>query len=109
MEYDKWIPGEGINLSGENPYESFTNVAGLKEYTGTYDFLDNTKLELEIDERERSIIAVYQGRRYPVFYLGKDRFKLLEGQEIVFIRDEKQKLTGFMATGRKEGFIKKID
>jgi len=108
MEYDKWIPGEGLNLSGENPYEKFTNVAHLKEYAGTYDFPDKTNVELKIDDNQRSVIAVYQGSIFPVFYLGKDRFNI-EGQEVVFKRDKKQKLTGFLTTDEKEIFFRKMD
>lgn len=109
MEYDKWIPGEGLNLSEERPYEKYTNVSRLKEYTGTYDFIDNSKVELKINDREKSIIVIHKDRSYPLFYLENDIFKVPQGQEVVFERNENSKVTGFRVMGEGESFFRKLD
>ncbi|WP_298311779.1 DJ-1/PfpI family protein [uncultured Aquimarina sp.] len=108
MEYDKWTPGEGINLSLDNPYDGFTNIPNLENYTGTYEYLDNTEVILKINSREKSLYAVVYKRNYPLFYLKKDKFINLNGDEITFIKDDNNRVIGFRSSRNYDTLYKKL-
>ena len=95
MEYDKWVPGEGLILARENPYENMTAVASLEDYTGTYEFRDKTEIQIKVNEREKSLEAIVAGRSYPLFYLKKDVFTDVSDQQVTFERDKSNKITGY--------------
>ena len=74
MEYDKWIPGEGLILSDDNPYTNFIGNDKFDVYVGVYEFVENTKIELKIYDKEKSLYAIVNGRNYPLFYTKTDHF-----------------------------------
>ena len=107
MEYDKWVPGEGMILTEENPYTIIKEVGQLSDYVGAYKFINNSMLELKIDEREQSLVAQIGDRSYPVFYEGKDRFRDVQDNLVIFHRNEKGEVTAFSIEGESEELFSK--
>lgn len=95
IEYDKWDPSLGLNLSDHDPYEGMLDVAVFVEYLGEYVASGEEAISLVIDEHEQSLSAITNDQRQPFLYLGKDRFETTEGITISFMRDEEQQLSGF--------------
>lgn len=95
IEYDKWDPTLGLNLSDHDPYEGMLDVGFFVEYLGEYVTSDGRAISLIIDEHEQSLSAILNDQRQPFLYLNRDQFETTEGVAITFIRDEDQNLTGF--------------
>ncbi|MDY8137314.1 DJ-1/PfpI family protein [Aquimarina sp. 2201CG5-10] len=108
MEYDKWIPGEGLILTKDNPYHKYTTISNLKEYTGTYEYLEGAKVELKFNSREKSLYAILEKRSYPVFYLEKDKFTNLSKDEITFIKDKSNTIIGYTSSKHPGKVFKKL-
>lgn len=108
IEYDKWTPGEGIQLSGVDPYHYFKSVNNLDEYVGSYEFKNNQKLEIKLNEREHGIYAHLNGQNYPLFYLSKDNFKDINGYKVVFKRDSTNSISGYNHSEQDTSFYKKL-
>ena len=107
MEYDKWVPGEGLILSKDNPYVDLPKSEDFDDYLGVYEFLDGGTLELKLDTRENSLYAQVQDRDYPLFYLGKDLFQNVNGNDISFIRNKQGQVVSFKS--EKDGEFKKLN
>jgi putative intracellular protease/amidase len=95
IEYDKWDPTLGLNLSDHDPYEGMLDVVFFVEYLGEYVTSDGGAISLIIDEHEQSLSAIIQDQRQPFLYLNRDQFETTEGAAIAFIRNEDQEVTGF--------------
>lgn len=95
IEYDKWDPTLGLNLSDHDPYEGMLDVVFFVEYLGEYVTSDGRAISLIIDEHEQSLSAIIHDQRQPFLYLNNDQFETTEGVAIAFIRDQDQKVTGF--------------
>ncbi len=87
MEYDKWIPGEGL-LLGDDPYGNYQDVEKLKDYVGTYEYLNDSQIDILINQNEKSLFAVANEIRYPIFYIGKDTVSNLNGDQVIFERNK---------------------
>ncbi|WP_298546298.1 DJ-1/PfpI family protein [uncultured Aquimarina sp.] len=109
MEYDKWVPGEGLNLSQDNPYHNFLNIPNLESYTGTYQYIDNQEVVLKINSREKSLYAVLDKIKYPVFYQEKDVFANLNNDKITFLRNKNNEITGYTSSKNPEIIYKKLN
>ena len=107
MEYDKWVPGEGLILSKDNPYIGLPESEDFDDYLGVYEFLDGSTLELKLDARENSLYAQVHDRDYPVFYIDKDQFQNIDGDDISFIRNKQGQIVSF--TSKKDGEFKKLN
>jgi len=108
MEYDKWVPGEGLNLSSHNPYDGFINIPNLENYTGTYEYIDNDEVVLKINSREKSLYAILGERNYPLFYLENDVFLNLNKDKITFIKDKNNKIIGYKSSENHNIQYKKL-
>ncbi|PCJ94211.1 MAG: hypothetical protein COA50_13605 [Flavobacteriaceae bacterium] len=108
MEYDKWFPGEGVMLSGENPYAIIENVDHLIDYVGVYEIVGGQKIELKISEREKSLYAIINEMKYPLFYNKKDLFEDVSKNEVVFKRDKNNKIIGCESSG-DSNYYKKLN
>ncbi|WP_187696466.1 DJ-1/PfpI family protein, partial [Xanthovirga aplysinae] len=110
MEYDKWVPGEGLILSQHNPYEDIPQISRLKDYVGVYENQGESSIHLIINEREKSLEGAYEedlDRNYPLFYIDKDKFENLNQDEITFERDQNNKVTGFRVSDKPEKLYQK--
>ncbi len=109
MEYDKWIPGEGLILSEDDPYKNYKNTTALEIYTGTYEYLNGTQVELKIDQREKSLYAIVEGMNYPVFYMGGNTFTNIAEHEINFVTDKNENITGFTSSEYPDTLFNKLE
>lgn len=94
MEYDKWLAGEGLILSPDNPYEILLSHAALSEYEGNYEYLEG-EIEIVADPEERGLYAKVDGLKYPLFQAEKDHFRNLQGDLIIFKRDADGKILSY--------------
>lgn len=108
IEYDKWTPGEGLIITGIDPYHYFMQVDNLKDYLGVYEFQNNLKIEIKLNKRENSIYAVLDGQNFPLFYTNKDKFIALDGNEITFQRNSQDLILGYRSSEDGTIVYKKI-
>ncbi|MGB5819781.1 MAG: DJ-1/PfpI family protein [Saonia sp.] len=108
IEYDKWTPGEGVQLTGIDPYHYFLRVNNLDEYLGCYEFKNNQNVEIKHNERENSIYAHLNGQKFPLFYLSKDHFKGVNGYKIAFKRDSTNSISGYNSSDEETRFYRKF-
>jgi putative intracellular protease/amidase len=108
IEYDKWTPGEGLLLADDNPYLYYMEMKNLKDYTGSYQFENNGKVEIALNLRENSIYAVLDGQKYPLFYLDKDVFVGVNGQQVSFQRNENNIIVGYRSSEDDSILYKKL-
>ncbi|GAA0879739.1 hypothetical protein GCM10009119_27080 [Algoriphagus jejuensis] len=106
MEYDNWVPGDGLVLSGDSPY-LFT-VAGpdLGDYVGTYSHSSGVPFELVLNSNDRTLYAKMQGVNYPVFHEQGETFSDASGDLVFFERDGKGSVTGYRVKSDGELFAK---
>ncbi len=99
MEYDKWVPGEGLILSDDNPYKELDDSQSLEIYTGVYKYLNNTTVELKINPREKSLYAIIDSMKHPIFHVNNTTFTDIGNTEIItFTMDKNKKITGFTSS-----------
>ncbi|MEM8908209.1 MAG: DJ-1/PfpI family protein [Bacteroidota bacterium] len=95
MEYDKWAPAEGLILDTNNPYLSLPSPATLSAYIGTYEYLNESVIQIRLNEREHGLEVVVGTRTFPLFYMGKDQFQDVSGAQIYFLRNAEEQLTSY--------------
>ena len=98
IEYDKWTPGEGLLLTDDNPYRHYMEMENLEDYIGTYQFKNDGKVKIELNQRENSIYAVLDGQKYPLFYLDQDVFVGVNGQQVSFQRNKNSTISGYRSS-----------
>lgn len=106
MEYDNWVPGDGLILSQDNPYKETPSEEILSSYIGKYEYKNDSKIELIIHEDE--LKAVVNGTNYPLFYEETDLFTDVEGEPVFFKRNETDQIIGY-AIARSGDIFKKLD
>lgn len=109
MEYDKWVPGEGITLSDDNPYKNIVDIEKLVEYTGTYKLPDGKNVVLKINEREKSLYALVDGNKYPLYYINKDLFEDVSENIITFKRSKNIDIVSFKSSGNTDKIYNRVD
>ncbi len=109
MEYDKWTPGEGIILSEYNPYTHIVNTKTLIEYTGNYEMSNGQKVVLKINEKEKSLYALVNGIKYPLYYTNKDSFEDVSQNIITFDRSSNNEIVSFKSSGDKDKIYSRVD
>lgn len=92
MEYD-WKPGNGLILSDDNPYNQQPSTDRLNEFLGNYEFKGNNTIEVSI--KDNDLVAVVDGRDYPVFFEQEDLFTDVDGEPIFFQRDANKAVIGY--------------
>lgn len=95
MEYDNWQMGNGLLLSNDNPYETKYNLEKLKEYEGTYEYMDGTQFELTFDDRNGVLNALVDERLFPIYYEYGDVFSDIDKELIFFNRDKENRIIGY--------------
>lgn len=109
MEYDKWVPGEGIILSDDNPYKNIVDIEKLVEYTGTYKLPDGKNVVLKINEIEKSLYALVDGNKYPLYYINKDLFEDVSENIITFKRSTNIDIVSFKSSGNTDKIYNRVD
>ena len=108
MEYDKWTPGEGLILCEDNPYESMATLSDLKNYEGRFEFRGGKKLELFVHEKEQTLYAKIEERKFPLFYVKENVFQTVNGDLVTFKRDEKNEVLGYQSSRDAEKLYAKL-
>ncbi|WP_051473776.1 DJ-1/PfpI family protein [Aquimarina macrocephali] len=108
MEYDKWVPGEGVILSEDDPYKNYSDRTILEAYTGTYEYLDGAKVKLKINPREKALYAIVDDRNYPIFHVQNNTFMNLANHKITFIKDKNKKVTGYTSSQHPKTIFHKL-
>ncbi len=105
MEYDKWQPGEGLILSDDNPYT--TNLdEELKVFEGTYEMDDNLKATIRVNGKNSSLIALVNGKKFPLFQNGKNEFMTV-GREMITFKWNDSEVIGYNSEENK--FYQKLE
>ena len=106
MEYDNWVPGDGLILSQYNPYLKVASKDLLTSYIGKYEFKNESQIELVMHEEE--LKAIVDGTKYPLFYEGTDLFTDVDGDPVFFMRNGNDQILGYSVVETGEIF-KKIE
>lgn len=91
MEYDNWVPGDGLILSLDNPY--IAKRKDLLDYQGRYQYKDDTEMVLSI--RDGDLKANLNGIFYPLFHESEDIFSDVGSEPVYFIRNKNNKILGY--------------
>ena len=95
MEYDKWVPAEGLILTEQHPYDILLHVNELKSLVGKYEYSDGEEVIIEFDMREKSLYAWVNEQAYPLFYEGENLFSNLKGEKVRFVLNESGEVSGY--------------
>ena len=83
MEYDNWKPGDGLLLSGENPY--LVEATNFKSDEGRYETKEGFEMNVQLIDDE--LMITMQGTIYPFYHEGGDIFSDVRNESIYFERD----------------------
>ncbi|MEP0985393.1 DJ-1/PfpI family protein [Ekhidna sp.] len=83
MEYDNWVPGDGLILSEDNPYQ--IQKINLEEFTGSYESKDPNEIVLEVVDGD--LQAKIDGVSYPIYHETGDLFTDVGNEPIYFERE----------------------
>ena len=92
MEYDNWVPGDGLILSIDNPYTSPS--IDLAQFEGIYEFKDGAKVELVL--KGEDLQAKVNNVFYPLYHESKDIFSDVGSEPIFFKRNEEGEIIGYI-------------
>lgn len=98
MEYDKWVPGEGLILTEDNPYTSLELELAAEDYLGEYQHAED-RVFVHYSEREKALYGQVREQKYPVTYLGNDRFENTNGEQFEFQRSATGEVIGYEISG----------
>lgn len=71
----------------------------LKDYEGTYEYWNNTRVVLTASALDTSLYAIVDEAKYPLTLVARDTFLNSSKQPVIFRRDEKGRITGVNAEG----------
>jgi len=107
MEYDNWVPGDGLVLSGDSPYQVAFSGPELAGFVGTYSHKGDGIFELTLNPTDQTLYAKIRGVNYPIFHEYEDVFSDVEGGELIYFqRGEDGKITGYKVEAEGEVFAK---
>ncbi|WP_373398961.1 DJ-1/PfpI family protein [Algoriphagus halophilus] len=107
MEYDNWVPGDGLILTEEDPYEFLHTDFGLSDYTGVFEYKEGATLEFVLVDHSPDLHAIIKGVKFPLFFESENIFSDVDGDLVYFERDSVGKVRGYRI--QKEGVLfKKI-
>ena len=108
MEYDKWVPNQGVVLSDDNPYKSMKDLSVLSEYTGGFKLDGGHLISIQLSEQENELFIEIKNKTYPIFYMGQDKFLTSHASHFMtFKRNNKNEVIGF-ETSEYPGFFHKL-
>ena len=103
MEYDNWVPGNGLILSKDDPYKKKITANRLSEYVGIYEYKEG---EINIVSNTEELSTTINGIRYPIYYEQEDLFTDINGEVIYFARDDSNNVIGYRIEERGKLFKK---
>ena len=105
MEYDNWMPGNGLILSEDNPYDEQTDT-DLEEFLGKYEFKDGQVVQIVIDSQKEELQALLGKNVYPIYHEVGDLFSDVGSEPIYFQRNEANEIIGYKLSPEGELFKK---
>ncbi|MDT0608138.1 DJ-1/PfpI family protein [Croceitalea rosinachiae] len=106
MEYDKWVPGEGMILSEDNPYTNLINLKKLEDYAGIYENESGIQVVIKVDKREKGLYAHLGKNRVPIFHEKEDKFSRMNKEHVTFIRNKNNEVIRMESSEHPVQFIK---
>ncbi len=91
MEYDNWVPGDGLILSKDNPYQK--EQINLSQFTGKYEYKEGVSMQLVLKDGE--LQAKLDGLYYPLYHEDEDLFSDVDNEPVYFRRDDKGLIIGY--------------
>lgn len=107
MEYDNWVPGDGLILSGESIYKDLPAKEELQLYSGKYEYKDNNEMVIETGDRSGELHVLINGKRYPLFFEKEDEFSDINGGLVYFQRDKNKQINGYTLEVDEQVYKKK--
>jgi len=95
MEYDNWKLGDGLILSDDNPYSNRKDQSFYKDFEGTYEYVNDTKLNLVFDPKLGNLAVAKDGGLQPVLHENGDLFSDSGNEPVFFKRDGNGKIIGY--------------
>lgn len=91
MEYDNWVPGDGLILSTDNPYRITSK--NLHEFEGRYEYKEGSEILIVLYDDELN--ARLNDTYYPIYHETEDIFSDVSSEPIYFERNEKSDVIGY--------------
>lgn len=92
MEYDNWVPGNGLILSPDNPYTK--EPIELSPFLGHYEHFQQEE-DFEVFMKNGELAAKSGQTTYPIYHESRDIFSTVQSDPIYFERDEDGKVRGY--------------
>ncbi|MEO9870287.1 DJ-1/PfpI family protein [Ekhidna sp.] len=96
MEYDNWVPGDGLILSEDDPYKPTIKENELKAFEGEYEYKNGTQIVLKAKKDE--LFAIVQGLTYPIYHEAEDIFSDVGSEPVYFERNSDGRVVGYRLT-----------
>ncbi|MDF1698641.1 MAG: serine hydrolase [Saprospiraceae bacterium] len=77
----------------------------LTEYEGRFEYLGSTTLDLLVSELDTTLYAIIDNAKYPLKYIEKDSFINIQNAPVVFLRNHKNEVNGYIAGENKFDLI----
>ena len=88
---------EGHTVRTETQQNYNISYKQLKEYEGLYEYLNNTTIKLAASPKDTILFAIINESKYPLTATGKDIFLDATKSKVIFFRDKKQRLAGYIS------------
>lgn len=72
----------------------------LLDYEGNYEYVGKTTLDIIASELDTTLYAVINKAKYPLKQIGLDSFTNIQGDPVIFERDESNKVINYRAGGQ---------
>ncbi len=95
-----------INCNSQRKY-IFTHEI-LKEFEGTYEYVNDTKLEIAASPRDTLLYAIINESKYALTPFKKDVFLNSLKQEVTFIRNKSKDIIGYTVNDKNPYLIFKL-
>ncbi len=104
MEYDNWVPGNGLILSEDDPYREKISKKQLQEYVGKYEYKEQSEFDLIMEDGE--LKASINNQFYPIYFEDTDTFTDVSNEPVFFERDEQGEIVGYRIESNGELYKK---
>nr|WP_299000268.1 DJ-1/PfpI family protein [uncultured Allomuricauda sp.] len=107
MEYDNWKPGDGLILSDDNPYQNQISISDLEAYIGTYQFTNNSEIEVTVNPQDGTLYAIFDQLAHPLYHENGDIFSDETNSPVYFKRNDSGEIIGYSRNKDGELFEKR--
>ena len=91
MEYDNWVPGDGLIIANEDPYQN--EPLTLDAFLGKYQFEQESEIEVVL--KKNDLHARVGEMLYPLYHESADIFSDVRSSPIYFERDDQRNIIGY--------------